>query len=787
MADPRESSRTDAAFAALARFSVRLRWPLIGIWLAAAIALPQLLPSLSSQTKANNSDFLPKGAPSLHAAELARPFQARNAFSTLLVAGRADRPLSGADQAAFDRAEAAVGRVGSVLDVRDQGLSPDRRARRALVEFRPNVQFNNADALFSRLRAVIGSAGVPPGLSAHFAGPLAQAVDSRTQDKHNRALTSQLSILFIVVLLLVVFRAALAPLITLLPAGLSLVVAGPLIGLVAEAGVEVSSLTQILLTVLVLGAGTDYGLFLIYRVREELAAGTEPHAAVSRALSRVGETISFSAACVVFALLSLVFADFGLYRGLGPGLAIGIAVVLLAGLTLLPALLAIFGRAAFWPTHPRPGHEHRSAWGRLASRVIERPRRTLVLGVGLFVALALALFGYQSAGFGSRPAPKGSDSAAGQRVLDAHYPVTVRNPTNVLYRLPHPVWNDPGPAVVATRALAAAGGRGGGRGAGGVLFLGALGPLDPNGSRLGPAALVALHRSLGPPQRLPPVEPPALAARIPDAAYNAYRAAASFVSVDGQTIQFYVRLRAGDPASTAALAAVPAIRQAVAGVGRQIGALDQGVAGQAAAAYDINKVSTRDLQRIVPLVLLVIALLLALLLRSLVAPLYLIVSVGLSYLAGLGLAVAVFIGLGDEAGLNFVLPFFMFVFLMALGSDYNILVMTRIREEAGRLPLHAAVRRAMVATGGTVTSAGLVLAGTFAVLTATGDSQSQQLGLGLAAGVLLDTFFVRTLMIPSAVLLLGRRNWWPSRLAREPAGQRAGAPTADTEGAEAGA
>jgi putative drug exporter of the RND superfamily len=202
------------------------------------------------------------------------------------------------------------------------------------------------------------------------------------------------------------------------------------------------------------------------------------------------------------------------------------------------------------------------------------------------------------------------------------------------------------------------------------------------------------------------------------------------------------------------------------GVASQIKAVDHGVAGEAPAAYDVSQISTNDLSRIVPLVLLIIALLLTVLLRSLVAPLYLIFSVGLSYLASLGLAIIVFIGIAGNSGLNFVLPFFMFIFLMALGSDYNILVMTRIREEARTLPLPDAVRRAISATGSTVTSAGLVLAGTFAVLTVAGNAQTQEIGLGLAAGIMLDTFFVRTLLIPSAVVLIGRWNWWPSSMAR---------------------
>jgi RND superfamily putative drug exporter len=171
--------------------------------------------------------------------------------------------------------------------------------------------------------------------------------------------------------------------------------------------------------------------------------------------------------------------------------------------------------------------------------------------------------------------------------------------------------------------------------------------------------------------------------------------------------------------------------------------------------------------KLIPIVMIVLALLLAIVLRSLVAPLYLVVSVGLSYLASLGMAVLVFVLIGGQDGINFVLPFFMFIFIMALGQDYNILVMTRIREEAHHAPIRVAVRRAVEATGTTVTSAGLILAGTFGVLTATGNTQVQEIGLGLAAGILLDTFFVRTLLVPSVVVLLGRWNWWPSHLSHE--------------------
>ncbi len=217
--------------------------------------------------------------------------------------------------------------------------------------------------------------------------------------------------------------------------------------------------------------------------------------------------------------------------------------------------------------------------------------------------------------------------------------------------------------------------------------------------------------------------------------------------------------------------AVPSVRAETTAVARAIGARDSAVGGEAPAIYDISNISNGDLVRVIPIAIVVIGLLLALVLRSLVAPLYLIASVAISYLAALGLSVLLFLKLGNAGGLIFFLPFLMFIFLLALGEDYNILVMTRIREESSQHSLREAVTRAITATGTTVTSAGLVLAGTFGVLAivAGGGSSGgpiRDVGVGLALGILMDTFLVRTLLVPSTVVLLGRWNWWPSRMSR---------------------
>jgi RND superfamily putative drug exporter len=300
---------------------------------------------------------------------------------------------------------------------------------------------------------------------------------------------------------------------------------------------------------------------------------------------------------------------------------------LLAALTLLPALLAIFGRAAFWPSRTARGTGRPGWWGRIAGRVVAHPAATLALGLVFFGALATAVLGYRPAGVGATPgAPAGSDSAARQ---------------------------------------------------------------------------------------------------------------------------------------------VPAIRAAVAAAARAAGASDYGIAGAAPAGYDVARASDANLLRVMPVAIIVIGLLLALVLRSLIAPLYLIGSVVISYLAAFGLSVLVFQEATGAGGLCFFIPFLMFVFLLALGEDYNILVMTRIREETAEHPLRQAVTRALERTGSTVSSAGLILAGTFGAFALVSESQPgggmyTSVLASLAIGILMDAFLVRTLLVPSAVALLGRWNWWPS-------------------------
>ena len=236
---------------------------------------------------------------------------------------------------------------------------------------------SNTDAvtgLIDNLRTQIARAGPPAGMQVHLAGQVAINVDQQKQSGSTGNSVQDVALIFILILLLLIFRSLLAPLITVIPALLAVTISGPLVGEAAHAGLKVSQLSQLMLIVLVLGAGTDYGLFLVFRVRENLRGGAEPKDAVRAAVTRVGETITFSALTVIAALLSLLAATFQIYSQLGIPLAIGIGTMLLAGLTLLPALLAVFGRAAFWPSKVRAGTGKAGAWGRIAARSYAGPR-----------------------------------------------------------------------------------------------------------------------------------------------------------------------------------------------------------------------------------------------------------------------------------------------------------------------------------------------------------------------------------------------------------------------------
>ncbi|HVX58205.1 MAG TPA: MMPL family transporter, partial [Candidatus Saccharimonadales bacterium] len=593
-------------FKKIARFSVRFRWPILILWIAAVPIVTANFPNINDVTKNNTSDFLPSDSLTVKGSQLESAFQKKDtATNALIVVSRTSGKLTPADNAAATQLVANIRGVKDVTEVRDSGVSADGQAHEYFVGISGAAFGQGATDIVANIRAAVHKTSLPVGLRANLTGDLAAEVDQENANNSGKNKTELYSVILILVLLLLVFRSILAPIVTLLPAALALAISQPVIAEATKAGVQVGFITQILLIVLLLGAGTDYGLFLVFRVREEMRKGLNAKDAVVEALSHVGESITFSAATVIAALLSLMLATFGLYSGLGPALAIGLVIMLLISLTFLPALLSVLGRAVFWPTKTSKRELSIGLWGRLADRAIKRPALISVLGVVIFGGLMLGLVGYKDAGFSSSGAPAGSDSAAGQQVMTKHFPAANSNPQLLIFRFDKSVWVDPSVIARSEQTLRATGN-----------FSAISGPLNANGFNLTPGQLESLRSGNTP----------------------ATQAISQFISSDGKTIQFYGILKAGDTGTTAAMQSIPAVQADMDKAARQIGASQASIYSADTVGYDINHTSNNDLKKIIPVVLLIIAALLAILLRSLVAPWYLIATVGLSYLASLGFA-----------------------------------------------------------------------------------------------------------------------------------------------------
>ena len=740
------------------------------MWLALAVGTG-FLPSLSGVTQSDDTAFLPASAPSEQAVRLGGPLVNSGSVTVIAVIARPAGMLTSTDYLIVRDVTQQLGHVPHVFKVQEAGVSSDGEA----VQLKVLAHLTSVagrvtegeSSLVKNLRTAMASVRFPSGLDGHLAGAVAARVDANASSGTISGRVQDLSLLFIIVLLAIVFRSIIAPLVAVGSALLVVQIAGRLTAEISLRGLQISSIASVLQIVLVIGAGTDYSLFLIFRFREEMRADPCPRAAVINAVARVGEPIVFSAGTVIGGVLSLLAATFSLYSTLAIPLLVGVGLMLLAGLTLVPAILAVLGGVVFWPARASARRDGAGrGWGEVAARVVRRPAATLVVGVIGFGVLAAASAGYTAGSLSATVVPPaGSDSALGNALIMRHFPQSSLSATLIVFRLEQSAWRDTAVLETGHRLLAAD-----------SLFTSVSGPLDPSGVAITPADYGRLHSEFGPPSAIPATVP--AGEQVPGGAstYQAYRASAQYITADGDTIAYAVVLAAGAPTTSSATRAVPAIRAAVASVATALNASGSGVIGQEASSYDVGQISDNDLRTVIPIAIGVIAVLLALVVRSIVAPIYLILSIVLSYLATLGLSVIIFEKIMGQSGLSFILPLLMFIFLLALGEDYNILLMTRIREDVGRVPVRVAVAKAVEITGTTITSAGLVLAGTFAILavSALGASNGDtivEIGFGLALGIIIDTFGVRTLLVPAIVVLFGDANWWlpgkPLRTVRE--------------------
>ena len=681
------------------------KWIVLGVWVVLFIVAGSLSAKLVDVQNNEASTWLPESAESTKVVEELSETVDPNDIPTLVVYERAGG-LTEADLATIDEQGAEIAKIKGVTD--DGVLTP------GVAEQIPDLPFEllseDGEVAISSFVFNFGEAGwndIPPradevreiaaidGVTVHLAGFGGQAADSAEAFEGIDTTLVLATLSVVILVLLLTYRSPLLWLLPIVSVVFAYSVSGGVVYLLAKyAGLTVNGQTQAILPILVIGAGTDYALLLVARYREELRRHDDRHEAMAFALHRAAPAILASSATVAIGLLCLAFADLNSTAGLGPVLAVGIAITFLVMVTLLPALLVIFGRWMFWPKRPAFGSTEPNTtgfWSRVGARIAPRPRKVWVITAVVLGICCLGLFRLDASGLSTEDTyTKEFDSIKGQKILVEHGLQDNSNTAQIVTDA------DQLDAVVA-----------------------AIEDVDGLGGTTEPQQI-------------------------------------------SEDRVFFEATIGEDISSTAAFDIVEAARDAVHGVA----GADALVGGGSAFYLDTKVSSIRDNKVIIPLVLLVVLLILVFLLRSLLSPLLLIGTVVLSFGAALGISAVLFEYVFGFAGSDPGFPLFAFVFLVALGIDYNIFLMTRVREETATSGTRQGSLVALASTGGVITSAGIVLAATFLVLGSIPFVFLAQLGVTVALGVLIDTMIVRSVLVTALNLDIGGKIWWPSNLDR---------------------
>ena len=684
------------------------KWIVVILWIIVTAGASTFAAKLADEQNNEASSWLPESAESTRALEKLVAFQDPNAIPTLVVyekeSGLTDDDLAAIEEQAVELAgldgveEVVEGRRPPVVSpataeqVGMAGVSDDGQVAQTLVTF--NFGADGWNALPDAADEVRSIAQLEGG-EIYIAGAGGQAADSAEAfgGIDTTLLFSTLGV--VIVILLVTYRSPVLWILPIFCAGVALFSSQALIYFLARyADLTVNGQSYAILTILVIGAGTDYALLLVARYREELRRHDDRHEAMAFALHRAAPAILASAATVVLGMLCLLLAEMNSTAGLGPVAAIGIGVTFLVMVTLLPALLVVCGRWVFWPKRPAfgsPEPTQSGIWAKVGQRIVVRPRAVWVVTTAILAIACLGLFRLDAGGLSTEDSyTKEFQSITGQKVLVEHGLVDQSNTVQVV----------------------------------------------ANGDR-GEAVREAMTDIDG-------LEQPSEPVVVGDVAF----------------IQGVID---SDVSSPRAFGVVEDVRTAT----HAVDGADALVGGGSAFYLDTKQASSRDNLVIIPAILVLVFLILVVLLRSLVSPLILIATVVLSFGAALGISALLFEYVFGFAGSDPSFPLFAFVFLVALGIDYNIFLMTRVREETQLRGTRAGSLVALTSTGGVITSAGLVLAATFLVLGTIPVVFLAELGLAVALGVILDTMIVRSVLVTAINLDLGGKIWWPSRLDRE--------------------
>jgi len=668
---------------------------------AIAVIVP-ISPRLSEVTSADQGSFVPGSYESAKANLVAmKHFAAGSGATAMFVVRRTDRAkLTSADRARIEKfvrdlKSASISRVTAVA-TSDQQLSPNKRAQLVSVSFKGIAHDKPVQNAVKTLRLKARASLAGSNLSTLLTGEAAIQTDGMDSAQSALKIVSIATIALIIILLGAVFRG---PLTALMPvvaiAGIYSLTTALLASLAKVIGFTLDDNLTTLLVVVLFGIGTDYVLFLLFRYRERLRAGDDPKKAIAFAIARVGQAITSSALVVVSAFLALLLSSLGSMRNMAPGFLIAIFLMLLAALTLIPALLTLMGTHAFWPSKGWKKEPDAKMARQVGEFIGRRPGRMALIVAPLLIALAAGALFFKADYDISSQLPSNTESAKGFTALKQSFPAGALNPTLVY--------------VVGARATDKAG-------------------LNQIAKRLRAVKGVA-------------------------------KVAPAQMSRDGQAAVISVELKTS-PYDNSALDLAAGPLRRVAHAGEKAGTVLVG--GQTSAFADVRSALNRDYGVVFPVAALMIALILGIVLRSLIAPICLLIAVVLGFAATLGASVGVFQGIEGNTGVSFFLPLMVYLFVIAMGTDYNILMTTRLREEAreGNDPRKSA-ELAVEHAAPTVIAAGIILAGTFASLMLGGIGLLSQLGFTIAVGIAIVSFVMAALLIPSVAAVLGHLIWWP--------------------------
>ncbi|MFF4838344.1 MMPL family transporter [Streptomyces sp. NPDC001315] len=674
----------------------------IAAWLIAAVAIVATAPSLPSSS--DESSFLPKSYESIKAADLQeKAFPSAFTPSAIALYQRTDGgKLTAADQQDVARITSELGKknIDQVQRVVSGQPSEDGRYALTLIQMdsKNAGQPKQADAA-KVLREDVKELAKGTDLEVKLGGSAAQALDQQDSSKRGEALIGIGTFAIILVTLLIIFRA---PILAVLPLVLIGVVSAIANGLIAYAtklfDLQANSSISSILIVVLFGVGTDYFLFLMFRYRERLRAGDEPKQAMVNAVDRVGEAIASAAGAVIIAFFALVLSTLGFLKQMGPALAIAVAATLVAGLTLIPAVVSLIGPKVFWPSKSWQREPENARFAALGRGVQRRPALTAVASGLVLLALSLGTLGYKATfDLASGSMPKTKESMVVQDEMQKAYSAGAAAPTDVY--------------------LSSTDGK----------------PLDKS-------AFATYANKLG-------------------AVDGVASARMTQVNKAGTTADFTVTLKY-EASTDKAIDAVSRVRDVAHSDAPE--GTEALVGGMSSIYKDIDTAVNHDYKTVFPVAAALIMVILGLLLRSVVAPWYLIASVGLGFGATLGATVWVFQEGVGHSGLMFMLPVIMYLFVVAIGTDYNILMIARLREEAreGREPREAA-GMALRHAGPTVAAAGFILAATFATMMLAGNSLLTEMGFAVSSGIAIAAFVMAMFFTPSLTALIGHAAWWP--------------------------